>query len=253
LSYFGTLRILTILIIALAATCNMAWAGPPFATDDPEPVEYQHWEVNYAITKSWSAHEASASLPNIDINYGLSSDIQLHLQPAYSYERSGRDARYGFDNTEIGVKYRFFNRQYADSSIMVGIYPIVQLPTGDTRLGPSRGKTQAFLPIWIQRNSEKWTLYGGGGYRINQGVGSKNSIFIGATALYRVTDDFQLGGEVFHETPDTVDGENSTGFKLGGIYNMTDDYHLLFSAGKTLSNDSSTNQLSAYLALQVMY
>jgi hypothetical protein len=253
LGYFGTIRILTILIIALAATCNIAWAGPPFTTDDPEPVEYQHWEVNYAIAKSWSAHEASASLPNIDINYGISPDIQLHLQPEYAYERSGRDAHYGIDNTEIGVKYRFFNRQYGDSSIMVGIYPIVQLPTGDTRLGPSSGKTQAFLPIWIQRNSEKWTLYGGGGYRINQSVGSKNSIFIGATALYHVTDDLQLGGEVFHETPDTVGGKSSTGFNLGGIYNMTDDYHLLFSAGKTFSNDSSTNQFSAYLALQVMY
>ena len=22
----------------------VAWAGPPFVTDDPEPVEYRHWE-----------------------------------------------------------------------------------------------------------------------------------------------------------------------------------------------------------------
>jgi hypothetical protein len=25
-----------------------AWAGPPYVTDDPEPVEYRHWEVYLA-------------------------------------------------------------------------------------------------------------------------------------------------------------------------------------------------------------
>ena len=49
-------------------------------------------------------------------------------------------------------------------------------------------------------------------------------------------------------------GENSTtGFNLGGIYDFNDDYHLLFSAGKGLSNISFTNKLTVYFALQVIY
>ena len=28
------------------------WAGPPFETDDPEPVEYHHWEIFFAASYS---------------------------------------------------------------------------------------------------------------------------------------------------------------------------------------------------------
>jgi hypothetical protein len=29
--------------------CSLTtWAGPPFVTDDPEPVAYQHWELYLA-------------------------------------------------------------------------------------------------------------------------------------------------------------------------------------------------------------
>ena len=109
------------------------------------------------------------------------------------------------------------------------------------------------MPLWLQRNTEKWTIYGGTGYRINPWIGNKNSVFLGGVALYQATLSLQLGGEVFHETPDTIDGESTTGFNLGGNYNLANDYNLLFSAGKGLQNVSSTNQLSVYLALQVLY
>jgi hypothetical protein len=34
--------------LLLAFLSPVALAGPPFVTDDPEPVEYQHWEVYIA-------------------------------------------------------------------------------------------------------------------------------------------------------------------------------------------------------------
>jgi len=77
--YMRTLRSLIVLIVANIATfvLDSAWAGPPFVTDDPEPVEHQHWEVNYALTKSWREGEASAGIPSIDINYGIVPNVQL--------------------------------------------------------------------------------------------------------------------------------------------------------------------------------
>lgn len=251
--YRQTLRAFVCLIIVIESIVNSAWAGPPFITDDPEPVKYQHWEVNYAVGKTWRQDSASAGIPSIDINYGISPNMQVHAQPRYSYERITTDRHFGTDDTEIGVKYRFLNLEQGDSSFMVGIYPMLQIPTGNTSLGPGRGKGQSFLPLWLQRNTEKWTIYGGTGYRINPGTGNKNSVFLGGTALYQVTPTLQLGGEVFHETPDTVDGESTAGFNLGGNYNLANDYNLLFSAGKGLQNVSSTNRLSVYLALQVLY
>ncbi len=37
-----------IAVVAAAAVASRAAAGPPSATDDPEPVEFRHWEVYLA-------------------------------------------------------------------------------------------------------------------------------------------------------------------------------------------------------------
>lgn len=246
--------LLNLLCIALLTlSTSSALAGAPFVTDDPEPVEVHHLEVNYAFTKTWRNNASSASVPSVDLNYGLNSDIQLHAQPKYAYEREGEEKNYGLDNTEIGVKYRFINNKSNSADFMVGIYPMLQLPTGNERLGGGRGKAQWFLPLWMQYNKDNWTFYGGTGYRVSNSIDSKNSWFFGGTALYQWTDNLKVGGELFRETATAI-GENSTsGFNLGGIYDFNDDYHLLFSVGKGLSNVSSTNKLTVYWALQVIY
>lgn len=249
--YPSQLNLLCFVILTIST--SSALAGAPFIVDDPEPVEVHHLEVNYAFTKTWRNNASSASTPSVDFNYGLNSDTQLHAQPKYAYEREGEVKSYGVDNTEIGVKYRFINNKSYNSNFMVGIYPMLQLPTGEERLGVSRGKIQCFLPLWMQYNNDYWTFYGGTGYRVNSSIDSKNSWFFGGTVLYQWADKFKFGGELFRETATAI-GENSiSGFNLGGIYDFNNDYHLLFSMGKGLSNVSSTNKLTVYLALQVIY
>jgi hypothetical protein len=41
-------RVLATLVIVILPALNSSKAGPPFLTDDPEPVEYRHWEVYVA-------------------------------------------------------------------------------------------------------------------------------------------------------------------------------------------------------------
>ena len=228
-------------------------AGPPFVTDDPEPVEEHGWEINYAASKTWEPHGASAAMPAIDINYGFTKDMQLHAQPRYSYERDGRHHEYGIDNTEVGIKYRFFHQAANGKEFMLGFYPLLQLPSGNSQLGDSRGKSQWFLPLWAQLNLDKWIMYGGGGYRINHYENSKNSWFTGGTVLYKVSDSLKMGGEVFDESATEQGGKHTSGFSLGGIYNLCPDYAILFSAGKALNNISENYRLSTYIALQVIY
>lgn len=230
-----------------------AWAGPPFVTDDPEPVEYRHWEINSGLAASWGHDEVSAGIPTIDINYGIAPNVQAHIQPRYSYEKAGSQARSGIDDTEIGVKYRFMNIDEGGSAWMAGIYPLYQLPTGDRKLGPGRGEGQAFLPLWIQHDSGPWTVYGGSGYRINPGGGNRNSVFTGVTALYKVGYGLQLGAEVYHESPTASDSGATTAFNVGGSYGLAPRCNLLFSAGRTLNDGPSTPRASAYVAVQLLY
>jgi hypothetical protein len=236
--------------LMLAATCGSAWAGPPFVTDDPEPVDHRRWEVNYAFAAIWGNGDVSAGVPSVDINYGVAPNVQLHAQPRYSYEKSGDEVHSGVDDTEIGVKYRFVDIENEGSRLMVGIYPLYQVATGARALGPDRGKHQIFLPLWLQHSTERWSIYGGWGYRMNPAEGNKDSVFTGATVLYGVSEGLHFGGELFHETPDTPGGKSLNGVNLGAIVQIARDYNLLFSAGQRTSVDVAH---SLYLALQAHY
>ena len=56
---------------ALIAAADLAWAGPPFRTDDPEPVDLDHWEIDVFSTATHVHGDTSGVLPGIEVNYGL--------------------------------------------------------------------------------------------------------------------------------------------------------------------------------------
>ncbi len=55
---------------------------------------------------------------------------------------------------------------------MVGVFPFLEVPTGDEALGLGAGHYRGYLPVWFQKSSGDWTTYGGGGYWINHGNGT---------------------------------------------------------------------------------
>lgn len=70
---------------------------------------------------------------------------------------------------------------------------------------------------------------------------------------YQLTDSLALGGELFHQTAATNAGKDMTGFNLGGVFDITDNHHILFSAGRGIQNTFSTNQFSYYVAYQLTF
>src|SRR5271155_3257761 len=55
------------------------FAGPPFLTDDPEPVDYQHWEAYLFTMGDHSGSVYNVEGPAVELNYGVLPDTQLHL------------------------------------------------------------------------------------------------------------------------------------------------------------------------------
>jgi hypothetical protein len=231
--------------------CGAAHAGPPFVTDDPEPVDLGHWEINYAVTDAWRSDVSSIAAPVVDINYGAAPEMQLHAQPRYAIERDGGTVR-GFDDTEVGIKYRFVNIQQGGATYMMGIYPMYQAATGAARL-PGRNQKGLFLPLWVQRDTGPWSAYGGAGYRVNHGMDARNSVFTGATLMYQATAALQVGAEVFNETPDAIDARRTGGVDFGGIAQLGGAFSLLFSLGTTLNGDYGTDRHFVYLGLRTAY
>ncbi len=47
-----------------------AFAGPPFLTDDPEPVEYHHWEAYLFSTLDKADQNTYIQGPAVEVNTG---------------------------------------------------------------------------------------------------------------------------------------------------------------------------------------
>jgi len=236
---------LVMLLVFLPAAAVLA--GPPFRTDDPVPVEYRHGEIYLFSTGTHDADGTTGVGPALEFNFGPLPDTQIHLIAPMAYDApKDEDSHFGYGDTEIGIKYRLL--QETDYLPMIGIFPLVEIPTGNQNRGLGNGKTQYFFPVWLQKDFGKWTTYGGGGYWVNPGSDNRNYWFSGVLLQYSFSEAFYLGGELFHQTADTADGEGSNGFNVGGSLPLVGKLQLLFSGGRGLSNVSN-NKFSYYLAL----
>lgn len=240
--------------LAAALCATPAIAGPPFRTDDPETVDYLHWEIDLFSTGTQVRGGTGATLPGIEVNYGALPDLQLHLIAPFAFDQaSGRAAQYGYGDTELGIKYRFVREDEQGWRPTVGVFPQVEVPTGDASRGLGAGHAREFLPLWLQKSFADWTTDGGGGYWINPGIGNRNYWFVGWLLQRKVTQQLTLGGEVFHQTAATIGGKDSTGFNIGGTYDLTENHHFLLSVGRGIQNAATTNGFSYYIAYQLTF
>lgn len=234
--------------IALAAAVAPALAGPPFRTDDPVPVPHRAGEAYVFSSGTHDVDGWSGVGPAFELNYGILPEAQLHLVMPMAYDAPGgaRD-HVGYGDTEVGIKYRLL--QQTESLPEIGVFPLVEIPTGDEGRGLGNGQAQYFLPVWLQKDfgDGRWTSYGGGGYWINPGRDNQNWWFTGAL-LQRNFETFFIGAEMFHATADTEHGHASTGFNLGGGVHLAREFQLLWSAGSGIENRDD-NRFSYYLGL----
>lgn len=235
---------------ALAAACLLApaatQAGPPYVTDDPEPVETLHWELYLAAQQERTPDGATGTAPHIEINFGAAKNLQLHLIAPLAYARpNGDPTAYGLGDIELGAKFRFVEE--GTRTPMVGTFPQLELPSGSAPRGLGTGHLHAFIPVWLQKSFGPWTTYGGGGYWVNPGTGNRNYWFVGWLAQRRLSKRVIVGGEVFRTTADRVGGDGNLRFNLGPVLDFS-DHHLLLSAGRSIVGDT---RFEWYLAYQM--
>lgn len=237
-----------ILIPLLVLTGELSFAGPPFLTDDPDPVPFGHWEYYLSSENSFDIrnHSANGTLPHFEVNWGAITNVQLHLIVPSSYLfNAPNELSYGYTFTELGVKYRFIKETANVPEI--GVFPIAEVPTiHDSRFG--KEYLQVYLPLWIQKSWNKLTTYGGAGYWINPGSGNENWVFTGWEVQYDFTDFLTLGTEAYFHTTSSKGNNSVTGLTLGGFLNFSKYIHFIFSVGHTLSG---ANQVTSYAGLYV--
>jgi hypothetical protein len=255
--HLGFLYRVAVAALGLAALMpGSATAGPPFRTDDPGVVDYQHWEFYTFSTGTEVSDDTSGIGPAWEFNYGILPNAMLHVIAPLAFDSpAGGPSQFGYGDTEIGFKYRFVEQKKNGLIPSIALFPLVEVPTGDQERGLGAGHATAFLPVWIEWDFGDWTTYGGGGYWFNKNdnFGDKDYGFVGWLLQRKVTEKLVIGGEVFYQTADAVDGVDEAGFNIGAIYDFDEHNHFLVSAGRGFLHASETNLFSWYVGYQVTY
>jgi hypothetical protein len=240
------MRFVNLTMLAILILSTNAVAGPPYVTDDPEPVEYRHWEFYAASEILVEKKDISGTLPHIEINYGVFPDLQLHFIVPIAFYHVDDSTRFGFGDLEAGVKLRFIHE--TDWLPQVGTFIMVEIPTGNAKRGLGNGATQVFIPLWLQKSWGPWTTYGGGGYGFNTAQDGQNWWYVGWQAQFSFTTLATIGAEIFYTTSHDKGGENDFSFNVGFVFDITDEHHILLSAGRAILGPV---EVQGYLAYQL--
>lgn len=250
---------LSLLLIAFVLGAGCAFAGPPFQTDDPEPIDYRHFEFYTFGSADGTGVEFDSAGPAMEFNWGALPNVHLHViillaqifpsnNPIYAPAGTGPTA-IGFGDIETGVKLRFI--QENKYRPMVGTFTMVELPTGNADKGLGVGKVWYKLPLWVQKSWGPWTTYGGGGEQVMSGAAGYRNFPYGGWLLQRdIGKKLTLGSEVFYHSNEGVAAAQTrpaTLLDVGGYYKFKDPgFQLLFCYGHSIAGQSENY---AYLGL----
>jgi hypothetical protein len=239
-------------VLLLLAAAPEAWAGPPYVTDDPEPVEYQHMEVYVASQTATSKGLANGTAPHFDINYGIVPDIHLHLNLPLAFSaQDGEATHYGIGDIEIGSKMRFLHETKWLPEL--AFYPAMDFPTGNATENLGTGSTRAFFPIWAEKTWGKWSATAGGGYWINPGTDQKNWALGGLQGQRKMTEALALGAEIYHTTAQQPGDQGQTAVNVGLIYDFSEIHHWLLSGGTAIQGEPGFQTYLAYQATFALF
>lgn len=238
------LRAWTLLLLFGMATAKL-WAGPPFQTDDPEPVDFRHYEFYVFGGSDGTPVETDPLGPAVEANWGALPNLQLHIilpygailpsnNPSYFPAGVGPSA-YGLEDMELGAKYRFVKESRYRPEI--GSFTMLELPTGNYAKGLGVGRVWYKLPVWIQKSWGRWTSYGGAGYQIVKQKQYQSFSYGGWLLQRDIGKKLTLGAEIFSHgaeglaTPQT---HAATMIDVGGYYYIRNPgLQVLFAYGHT--------------------
>jgi hypothetical protein len=242
----------TFVALALAAPAGVrAQAGPPYLTDDPDPVPLHHFEA-YAFELSDTTANAGTSLsaPSFEINYGAAPNLQLHLViPFVTVYGNGVTTAHGFGDVEIGAKYKLLDeKKYLPE---IGVFPFVELPLGDATRGLGVGSTWYRVPMWLKKGFGKnWSIYGGGGAVFAHGNEFENAAFASGLVQRKFGKKLVLGVELFGHGEEAY-GAGAIGratlMNAGGFYSFGDHFQIMAAAGHSVFwNPETYTYMAAY-------
>ncbi|HUA08222.1 MAG TPA: hypothetical protein VMA98_03040 [Candidatus Acidoferrales bacterium] len=216
-----------------------AFAGPPYQTDDPEPVAYRHFEIYVGTQEENSADGLEADVPFFEFNYGPLPNVQFSFSTPLSYvDAPDVPGKWESDGFELGLKYRFLHE--SSSRPQVSFYPSIEMPTqnGDT--------PKLFLPLWAQKTTGRSTIFGGGGWERNPGLDNRNFWTAGIADTHQFSRAINAGVEVYGNTAQIAGERGSLSAGIGMNDDFSKIHSLVISIGRSIAGQRDLHAYAAY-------
>ncbi len=150
------------------------------ATDDPGTPGKNQFELNL-ISDSDFSKDTNVFNQTIDLAIGLGESVQFRISKSYMETNvKGEPLQQGFEQTDIGVKWRFFDDMI--SGLKIAIFPSLRLNDATQQFNQDgsnipRDGYSVYLPLIISKEVGDFTVVANVGYRKNLNDSTKDSIF----------------------------------------------------------------------------
>jgi hypothetical protein len=247
------MRFPTYLLVALlcAPIAVHAQAGPPFITNDPGTPGNANWEINIATAQTISRDIAAYQVPQIDLNYGLGSSVQLTYEIPYVVQTAdGQSRQSGWSNAFPGIKWRFFDQ--GEGGWQLSMFPQMQAnaPSSAQQKGIAAPGSRFLLPFEVTKRLGPIDVdFEAGYYFPRHGVSER---ILGLVAGRSMTDRFDLGVEVYNDRAVGAP-PNQTTLDFGGRFKLTPAFIALFMAGRSVSGTANGQpEFTGYFGIQIL-
>lgn len=239
--HWGRLVLTALILFALGRTVLHA-QGPPYQTDDPVPVDFQHYEFYIFGNTDGTPVEVDSVGPAFEFNWGALPRLQLHgILPWGSIHPSDDQSAFGLIDMELGAKIAIIKE--SKHMPQIGPFVMFEIPTGNYDRGLSIGKVNFKIPMWLQKNEGKWLFDGGVGYAVVPRTDYRNYWYTGWLIKRQLSERLELGAEVFghqREGDATPQTEGSTLIDVGGYYHFKKHpgQQFLFAYGHSIAGQT---------------
>jgi hypothetical protein len=228
------LPILGLLLFIGSLPALRAQGSPPLITDDPGTPGPGHWEINLGVSTERRPGERLSELPLIDLNYGIGDRWQLKYEvPFLRLSEDGAGSESGLGNSEVGVKWRFFDA--GEKGLSVSVYPQLEFnnpgSSSDDKGLVEHGSTFV-LPFQFEKEIGPFTVVGEIGREFHSGGGAW---FYGIAAGHQISEKVEIAVELAGAGSSHLDRTQLTA-NVGVVVDLSERTSVMFSVGRELHN-----------------
>lgn len=228
--------------------------APPMLTVDPGTPGPNHWECNFGWIVQRIPGSTVSQVPQADINYGVGDRIQLTYTGEYLNVRSaGEPDRWGLGDSELGVKWRFYDG--GDGGLQLSVFPAVEFNTPGTdsvRRGLAEPHTFDILPMEFAEGLWGFDLVAEAGHIFKTNPEDHDSWWGGFNIAHDIVKGWSLGAEIYVVT-DAHIGKAERIVNIGSTVELSKHFNLLMSVGRDVSNTMGPKaSLISYFGVQCL-